>query len=83
MKIYGIYDRAIEAYTGTPFFQPTNNAAIRIIKQEADREGSMLNNNPTDFELWYLGEYNESSGDITPTRERIARVEDLIGGNNA
>lgn len=78
MKIYSIYDRATEAYQA-PFFQPTGPAAIRIVKGEANREGSMLNAAPADFELWELGDFNETTGEITAKRERIARITDLKG----
>lgn len=83
MKIYGIYDRAIESFAGAPFFQPTNAAAMRAIKAEAQREGSQLNSNPTDFELHALGTFNEENGEIVAGRERVARVEDLLDNGGA
>lgn len=79
MKMYGIFDRAISAYTGPPFFQPTNAAAMRTVKMEATREGSQLNATPTDFELWHLADFNEQTGQVSGSPERIARIEDLIG----
>lgn len=77
MKMFSVYDRAIEAHTGQPFFQPTGQAAIRVITDEAKREGSNLQAHPTDYELWEIGTFDETSGQFTPNLQRIARVEDL------
>lgn len=77
MKMFSIFDRAIEAHTGAPFFQPTTQAAIRVVTNDAKREGSQLNANPTDYELWQIGDFNEQTGQFTPDLQRIARVEDL------
>lgn len=77
MKLFGIYDRAIQSFTGAPFTQPTNAAALRVIKQEASREGSQLATNPEDFELYELGTYNEQTGEITPQKQLVVRIQDL------
>lgn len=82
MRLFTIYDRAIESH-GNPFFQPTANAAIRMMKTETQREGSMVNQHPEDYELWQIGELNEVTGDFTPEKTRIARAQDLKGPTNA
>lgn len=76
MNIYSVFDRAVEAYT-PPFCQPSNNAAIRAIKNELANPDSQLAKHSTDFELWQLGQFNEQTGDVTPHKERVARIEDL------
>lgn len=77
MKIYGIFDRAIQAFAAMPFFQPTNAAAIRVMKDELNRQGSQLAAHPEDFELLHLGDFNEETGEIKPNKELVVRLQDL------
>lgn len=78
MKAFSIFDRATEAYSA-PFFQPTNNAAIRMFTDEANREGSQINAHPADFELYIVGEFSEERGLFLDkiNKERLARAEDV------
>lgn len=77
-NLYSIYDRATESYT-PPFQQPSNNAAIRAIKNEIRQPDSQLAQHPTDYELYQVGTFDETTGNITAVKERIARIEDITG----
>ncbi|UIB81452.1 nonstructural protein [Flyfo microvirus Tbat2_130] len=78
MKIFSLYDTAIQSHSTNPFFQPSSAAAVRAIKGEMQNPESMLAKHPGDFELWCLGEYDEQKGTITPNMERVARLGDLV-----
>lgn len=78
-KIYAIKDQAIEAFS-QPFFVQAQGQAVRMFMDETKNEQSQLNKHPQDFELWYLGEFNEQDGVITAATniERVARAIDFM-----
>lgn len=65
MKIYTIYDSKIEGYT-TPFFAPSELAAIRMFERAAMNPDHTMHTHPADFTLFEIGEWEEHSGEITP-----------------
>lgn len=77
MKIYSIKDQAVEAFA-QPFFVKAQGVAVRMFMDETNNEQSQINKHPEDFELWYLGEFDDETGQITqPQIERIARATDF------
>ena len=78
-KIYAIKDQAIEAFS-QPFFVQAQGQAVRMFMDESKNEQSQINRHPADFELWYLGEFDEQTGTITGAAniERVARAIDFI-----
>lgn len=77
-KIYAIKDQAIEALS-QPFFVQAQGQAVRMFMDETKNEQSQINKHPADFELYYLGEFDEQTGQITQTTvERVARATDFI-----
>lgn len=77
MKMYAIYDRAIEAY-GQPIFVKAQGQAIRSFMDECKNQESQFNKHPEDYELYYIGEYDETTASITNNMniERVARATD-------
>ena len=79
MKILAaLYDRATEAFAPVMTVH-TRAEATRSFRKECSNPSSPLNQNPTDYELFVVGTYDEETGEITPDRERIARAEDHTG----
>lgn len=62
-KVLAIRDRAIDAF-GQPFFSSSIGGAIRSFTDEINRvaENNQLNKHPEDFDLFALGEYDDSTG---------------------
>lgn len=77
MILVALYDRATEAHAAVMTVR-TRGEAIRSFRAECANKQSPIAQNPTDFELWELGTYNDETGEIQPARERIARAEDHI-----
>lgn len=65
MKIYTIYDQKAEAYL-TPFFLPTNAAAIRSISDLVNDLDHQFGKHSSDYMLYLIGEYDEQTGTILP-----------------
>lgn len=66
-KIFSVYDIAAENFN-TPMFMAAKGQAIRAFDDEVNREGSQIGKHPVDYELFYIGEYDDESSNITSTR---------------
>lgn len=77
MKILVVlYDRATEAHAPVMTVN-TRNEAIRSFREAVNDPNTPIYKNPTDFELYQIGTYNDQLGEIVATeRELIARAED-------
>lgn len=82
--IVAILDKKVDAF-GRPFTARTDNEAVRIVAQEANRVApdNMLNTNPEDFALYNIGTYEDETGYIEGKNkpQRIIDVETLIKRN--
>lgn len=75
--LVSLYDRATEAYA--PIMTVSTKAeAIRSFRQAVNDPTTPLWNNPTDFELYQVGEFDDQNGEIRANiLNLIARAEDF------
>lgn len=59
--VCAVRDLAMEAFA-QPMFVPTPAVAVRGFINEARRAESAIRQNPEDYELYHIAEYDESSG---------------------
>lgn len=69
MKCFAIRDVKAEGFT-TPFFQPTFGLAERMFKEACQDEKTSLSKNPEDFSLFYIADFDQSSGQLTPVEPK-------------
>lgn len=64
-QIVSIRDRAADTFS-TPIYVPTIGQAVRSFGDEINRASpdNNLYNHPEDFDLYHLGEYDDSNGVI-------------------
>lgn len=62
-KILAVKDRAIDAFL-QPFFTPALGAGIRAFQDEINRADSPMHNHPDDYDLYYIGEYETTTGHV-------------------
>lgn len=64
--VVAISDRAVRAYQ-RPFFVPSPGWAMRSFQDEVNRaaEDNMMYRHPEDFELHYLGTFDDAQGKFT------------------
>lgn len=78
MKLYAFKDVKIGFME--PFLQHNDETAIRVFKITLDDEDPtnqhLMRKYKHDIELWKLGEYDETTGDIIPDKQY------LIGGKD-
>lgn len=79
VPIVGVRDTAANAFN-RPFAVQSIGVAIRSFGTEVNRQdaNNTLYTNPSDFELWYLADFDEESGDVVPVERRmISRAVDV------
>jgi len=64
-KVFSIRDAKSELF-GTPFFNLTHGEAERNFKTLVNDPKSSVNQYPEDFDLYYLGSYDDVSGKMIP-----------------
>lgn len=81
-RIYAVKDLAINAF-GNPIFVRAQGQAIRSFMDECKNTESMMAKHPADYEMYYIGEYDEETATITPATniERVARATDYAQTN--
>lgn len=74
LQMYVIKDAKSGQYD-TPFFQPTHAHAMRAFKTEVNRaaDNNTIYLYPEDFELYYLGEFNQLDGEMKAVNELIGK----------
>jgi hypothetical protein len=65
LKMYSVYDQKAEVFN-PPFFQNTHGQAERSFRQTVSDEKTMMNKYPEDYDLYYLGEYDDNTGKFNP-----------------
>jgi len=62
-SVCSVKDRAADTF-GRPFFVPHRNVAIRDFTDEVNRSANdnQLNKHPDDFDLYFLGMFDDSKG---------------------
>lgn len=59
LLLVSLFDRGVQAY-GRPFYVPHVNAALRSLTDEVNNAQSDLFKHPDDFDLYELGEFDDS-----------------------
>lgn len=82
MKLYTLHDMVSKSFFA-PFAAANHSAASRSVATAAIMDNTIVSQHPSDFELFYLGDYDENTAHLTPTVAPVpialvaALVEDL------
>lgn len=81
MKIYlvSVYDVATETF-GRPFCVSHPAQATRSFSDEVNNKESEINKHASDYELWEIGTFDDSTGEVYGSRQRLVRASDLVKG---
>lgn len=80
LTVVAVSDRAVGAFN-RPFFAPSKGAAIRSFIDEVNRAESPMAQHPEDYELHYLGEWDEDNAHFATDPEKYAvlmRAKDAV-----
>lgn len=74
-KIMAVRDRALDAF-GTPIFVAAIGQAVRSFTDEINRvdQNNNLNKHPEDFDLYFLGEYDDETAEFAVERPKQVAV---------
>lgn len=64
-KMFSVRDQKSELFN-VPFFKSTHGEAERDFRTLCQDEKSVVARYPEDFDLYYLGEYDDNSGKFQP-----------------
>lgn len=70
MNLYTIRDKKADA-VAAPFAAPNDGVACRYVMESLRDPQSMLAKYPKDYEVLFVGEYNESTGELGPAPARL------------
>lgn len=78
LKAFSIRDAKSEVFN-TPFFQKTHGEAERTFRQLVTNSESMPGKYPEDYDLYYLGEYDDQTGLLAslPTPQHLIKAVQL------
>lgn len=65
MRIFSVFDSKAEAFL-QPFFSPTAETALRSFKKAVNEDTSVWGDNPGDFTLFEIGDWDEHDGTLLP-----------------
>lgn len=84
LNLYAVLDQCSGVYDG-PVPLHNDKVAMRQFAAAAQKEGTAVNNNPSDFSIWRVGRWNDATGEVeTETKVCIAYAVDLlIKGDNS
>lgn len=78
-KIYSVRDAKTEFFS-PPFLAHTHGEAERNFKQACNDEQSKITKFPEDYDLYYLGDYDDNTGKMAPidTPQHIVKAVQLV-----
>lgn len=63
IRLYSVYDRVASVYAD-PFSSPNDATAARAFTLAQASPDTMLYASPQDYQLWYIGSLDNSSGEL-------------------
>lgn len=77
--MYSIRDTKAEVYY-TPWYKNTHGEAERAFLELAEDGKSTINKHPEDFDLYFVGEYDDTTGKLTPldTPQHIVKAINIV-----
>lgn len=76
LHIVAVKDLAVETFA-RPFVVAHPRQAVRSFSDETNNPESEIHKHAEDYELWLIGSFDDVSGVVKSTTERLARAMDL------
>lgn len=73
MRLYSYYDKQAENFS-QPIVQHTDGLAIRNFQEAVNNPEMVFSKFPDDFELYYLGDIDESTGHFSVPDDKVYPV---------
>lgn len=66
-KMYSVFDSKAAIF-GVPFFYLRDEIALRAFGDLVNEPGTLPSRHPEDFSLFYIGEFDDFSGEVIPCK---------------
>lgn len=76
MNIYSIRDLKADAFAA-PFCLPNDAVALRATAEAANDPETTLFKHPGDFQLWYVGKFDQSTGHLEVNPSLVCNITSL------
>ena len=73
LEIFAVYDQKAQAYL-PPFFVPTTGMGQRMFANCIQEEGHPFNLNPSDYTLYHIGSFEDSTAELTPRDRTVLQT---------
>ncbi|AZL82864.1 nonstructural protein [Apis mellifera associated microvirus 23] len=79
LKMFSIRDSKAEVYY-SPFFAKSHGEAERNFRELTNDQKSTVSKYPEDFDLYYLGTYDDSTGKLAPvdTPQHLMKAVNVV-----
>uniref|UniRef100_A0AAU8B1F3 Nonstructural protein n=1 Tax=Dulem virus 149 TaxID=3145626 RepID=A0AAU8B1F3_9VIRU len=77
LKCFSVYDKKSESFN-TPFFAPTYGVAVRSFTDLALNRETVVGQHPEDFDLYCVGSFDDSTGNVAECREYLCNALNRI-----
>lgn len=77
VRVFSVLDAKVGAFA-QPWFSATLGSGIRAFVEAARDPNTTLAKHPADFELWQLGEFDDSTGEFLNDRQNLGNAAALI-----
>jgi len=76
--VCAVRDSAVDAY-GVPVFVRAKGEALRGFMDEVRRVDSPMNKHPSDYTLFFIGQYDDATGTMQPVSpQQLLRAKDCL-----
>lgn len=75
IRLYSIFDRVAQVFT-EPFSAVNDAAAIRAFCNTQEQPGTTLFTNPSDFQLFFICEFDNHDGSISSNLGYVEKIAD-------
>lgn len=76
VMMFSVLDAAVSTY-GNPFMARSKQEAIRVLTDAAKEADSQLSRHPSDFSLFYVGDFDLSLG-LLVARDAPEKIVDVV-----
>lgn len=73
LTIYSVYDNVAKLFS-QPIYMMNEDVAKRVMNNCVNSEGHNYNLNPSDYELYKIGEFDDQEGTLEPCQEKIVNL---------
>lgn len=76
MNLYCLYDSKVKEFV-TPFFAPSDDHASQVVRNSFAKNSHLVLY-PSDYSLYIMASFDETTGDITPDKREILSISHII-----